>query len=111
MYQGKKLEFYILHLAQNEWKEIDSSESSFYLNDKKLDVKVTSNREMKKLMKSEPNIKMNLVLKNQCDIFYFSQFNYVISETLKNKIEQYKILGLEFSELKNVNFYFKNKLV
>lgn len=111
MYQGEKLEYYIFHLAQNEWKEFDFKESSFFSNDDELNVKVASNRELKKLIKSEPNIKMNLVLKNQYDIFYFSQFNYVISESLKNKIEKNKILGLEFTELKNVNFDFTNKPV
>lgn len=108
MYQGEKLEYYIFHLAQNEWKEFNSSQSAFYLNDERLDVSITSNRELKKLMKSEPNIKMNLVLKNQSDIFYFSQFNYVVSELLKNKLEELNISGFEFTELNNVNFNFTN---
>lgn len=109
MYQGEKLEYYIFHLAQNEWKEFDGSQSSFYLNDKKLDIKVTSNRELKKLMKSEPDLKMRLVLKNQSDIFYFSQFNYVVSEVVKDKLEELNISGFEFIELSNVKFEFINK--
>lgn len=108
MYQGEKLEYYIFHLAQNEWKEFNSSKSSFYLNDEKLDASVTSNRELKKLMKSEPSLKMDLVLRDQSDIFYFSQFNYVVSELLKNKLEELNISGVEFTELNNVNFDFTN---
>jgi hypothetical protein len=109
MYQGEKLEYYIFHLAQNEWKEFNYEKSTFYKGNEKLNVKVTSNREFKKLIKSEPNIQMNLALKNQYDIFYFSQFNYVISETLKNRLEKLNSSSFEFTELKNVNFIFTNK--
>jgi len=106
MYQGEKLEYYIFHLAQNEWKEFNYEKSTFYKGNEKLNIKVTSNREFKKLIKSEPNIQMNLVLKNQSDIFYFSQFNYVISEMLKNRLEKLNSSSFEFTELKNVNFSF-----
>ncbi|CAM4126023.1 hypothetical protein [Zobellia nedashkovskayae] len=111
MYKGEKLEYFIFHLAQNEWNEFNSEQSSFFMDNKRLDVKVSSNKELKKILKSNLKIKMNLVFENQSDIFYFSQLGYLISELLKNKLEELKISGFEFNELKNVTISFTNRLV
>jgi len=109
MYQGKKLVYHIFHLAQNEWNEFNQEQSSFFIEEEELDETVSSNRELKKLIKANPNLKMKIHLNEFSDIFYFSQFGYVVSEDLKIEIEQNELLDFKFIELQNVNFTF-NKI-
>lgn len=107
-YQGQKLDYYIFHLAQNEWSEFNYDLSSFYVDDKKIDINVLGNRDLKKVLKEFPNLKMEIHLNYYSDIFYFAHFGYIVSEDLKNAIQTAKLLDFEFSEIHNASFFFKN---
>lgn len=106
MYQGQKLDYYIFHLAQNEWNEFNYELSTFSIEGEKMEINITNNRELKKLLKEFPNIKMEIHLNHYADIFYFAHFGYVVSEYLKNAIENAKLLDFEFIEIKNAYFSF-----
>ncbi|MBT1700438.1 hypothetical protein KK083_26360 [Fulvivirgaceae bacterium PWU4] len=111
MYKGEKIDYYIFHLAQDEWMNFHSHESAFYFDDKRIDVLIDSNASLKNLISDAKNqqkdLSMNLVLKDYADIFFFSQFNYVVSEMLKQKMESEGLKGISFTYLENVNFQFK----
>ena len=118
MYQGKKLDYCILHLAQDEWQEFQSKKSSFYISDnkenKKLNIEIKGNRELKKIIKDCENdsqeLRMNLFLNNYADMFFFSQFNYVVSERLKEAMEKSKMEGFDYQLLEKVTFNFTRNL-
>jgi hypothetical protein len=112
MYQGKKLDYFIFHLAQDEWKEFQAEKSSFYSVEngerKKLDVVIRGNRDLKKLMGSYENgaLTMDLHMPEYADVFFFSQFNYVVSERLKKAMEKGGVEGFGFEPLESVSFNF-----
>jgi hypothetical protein len=103
-FQGEKLEYFILHLAQNEWNNINSSKTKLYNNDLQVDTTIHNNRELKNLIKQYPEIRLNIVLKDFSDLFYFGQFGYIVSERLKEKMEESSLKDFEFIELENVAF-------
>lgn len=111
MYKGEKLDYYIFQLAQDEWKELDFEESVFHLNGERLDIKVTSNREFKKLLadaKVQTNeLSVNFELNEFADIFFFSQYNIVVSENLMSEMIGAELKDFEFHPLVGVNFHFK----
>jgi len=104
MYQGEKLEYYIFHLAQNEWNEFNPKLSSFHTDGQKLEGVIKGNRELKKILRIHPNVNMKIHLNELFDIFFFAQFGYVISENLKTEIEKMGLNDFEFIKLENVDF-------
>ncbi len=110
MYQGKKLTYYIFHLAQNEWKEYNSEISDFFQNGKL--IKVKSNKDLKQLVHDgkfiEPNSSARIIMNNFADIFYFARFGYIISENLRDEIIKHDLLDFDFIPIENISFEFKN---
>lgn len=114
MFQGKKLPYYIFHLAQNEWNNL-IFESSKYLelnengNLTQLSVSVRNRKEFKFLFKESKNKQLiwKLKLKQHSDIFYFpfiDKGGYVISEKLKNRINELGFKGFQITKLDKVEF-------
>jgi hypothetical protein len=114
MYHDEKLDYFIFHLAQDEWQEFQPDRSSVYSLEngkrKKLDVTIAGNRDLKKLMKNNESgiLSMDLYMNDYVDIFFFSQFNYVVSERLKEAIEDGQVKGFSFELLETVSFNFMN---
>lgn len=106
-YQGKKLDYYIFHLAQNEWNVFNYESSIFSVNGNKMEINVKSSRDLKLLLKEYPNLKMEICLNEYSDIFYFAHFGYVVSEDLKTAIQNSDLIDFEFIEINNASFCFK----
>ncbi|WP_339847133.1 hypothetical protein [uncultured Dokdonia sp.] len=59
-------------------------------------------------MKLYPDLKMIINLDEFSDLFYFSQFRYVVSDTLRIKIQNTGLLDIEFTAIENAQFTFNN---
>jgi hypothetical protein len=117
MYEGTKLEYYIFHLAQNEWEEINPNKCCYFVekdgNRIKIEQTVSNFNELKTVIRDakteEKQIFMSLNFKNYSDIFYFPNYGYIISENLKNEMEKEGILDFEYKLIENATFEFENK--
>lgn len=105
------MKYFIFHLAQNEWENFNSLKSTFFSNNHSIGVNINSNRNLKNLIKKHPELNMNIVLKDYSDIFYFSQFGYIVSERLRGAIEVAGLKDFEFIEMSNIRFMFENDVI
>lgn len=101
LYRGQKLDYYIFHLAQNEWNELNYDLTAIFHEGKNIKPTILNNRELKKLIKEFPDLKMEICFNKQSDIFYFAHFGYVVSENLKKEIEKSEFVDFEFVEIEN----------
>lgn len=109
MYQGNKLLYYIMHLANYEWNEFDIECSTFEIGKEKFNV--TNERDFRKFTRAvKENSKpwrAKIGLEFSSDLFYFSHIGYIVSEDLKNSITQVTSSDFEFELLTNYTFEFK----
>lgn len=113
-YQNNKLDYYIFQVAWNEWEDFDFEKSKYYekidgdWQDLEMNVSDSKSfRQMYRLWKEDnERYKMDIVIKKKFDIFYIQFLGFIISEELKNEIENKNITGIELNKFKNINFYF-----
>ncbi|TVZ10610.1 hypothetical protein JM80_3163 [Cellulophaga sp. RHA_52] len=120
MFKGKKLKYYIFHLAQNEWENLIFNECEYFeINSsdslKKIPLQISNSKEFKALFKQykgkTSKLNWKLTIKNYSDIFYMpfiEKGGYIISETLKNEIIKNDLIDFEIEELENVKFKIKS---